>query len=189
MGQRRFCEHHVCFVPAVETPFGPARNDDVVLWLHASAVDADGQALPLCERKWDLVQLSPAEPPKAGPRLANHRAVYRTPIEGDPFRFLEMIGYRFNFEYVRRGFEFRLGGARMTIFRVYKLNEQHRISSAVPVDPGSTKWIVELTSPVAGQEHVVRMSDELFQFAALLTGLVSLVVVDHTSLQNRIAYS
>ncbi|KAH6583130.1 hypothetical protein BASA50_010660 [Batrachochytrium salamandrivorans] len=188
LGLARFCEHHICFLPAVQTPFGPARNDDVLLRLHATVFDKAGNFIDFPSRKWSLLHLSAAEPPKPGQRLANHRAVHCTTPTGDVIKYLEMLGYKFGFEVVRRGFAFVFGNIKITIFRLYQIQEQFRVSSAVPIHPQSTTWTVEAISPIAGQEHVVRMSEELFQFSAHLSGLVSLAVVDHVCLQNSIKY-
>ncbi|KAJ1330318.1 hypothetical protein BSLG_001009 [Batrachochytrium salamandrivorans] len=170
LGLARFCEHHICFLPAVQTPFGPARNDDVLLRLHATVFDKAGNFIDFPSRKWSLLHLSAAEPPKPGQRLANHRAVHCTTPTGDVIKYLEMLGYKFGFEVVRRGFAFVFGNIKITIFRLYQIQEQFRVSSAVPIHPQSTTWTVEAISPIAGQEHVVRMSEELFQFSAHLSG-------------------
>ncbi|KAH6574993.1 hypothetical protein BASA61_008452 [Batrachochytrium salamandrivorans] len=171
LGLARFCEHHICFLPAVQTPFGPARNDDVLLRLHATVFDKAGNFIDFPSRKWSLLHLSAAEPPQTW-------SATRKPSRCSLF----------GFEVVRRGFAFVFGNIKITIFRLYQIQEQFRVSSAVPIHPQSTTWTVEAISPIAGQEHVVRMSEELFQFSAHLSGLVSLAVVDHVCLQNSIKY-
>ncbi|EGF78346.1 hypothetical protein BATDEDRAFT_90909 [Batrachochytrium dendrobatidis JAM81] len=170
LGLARFCEHQIAFVPAVQTPFGPPRNDDILLRLHSNVLDAESNFIHFLDREWTLLHLSPAEPPKAGQKLANHRAIHHTRITGDVIKYIEMLGYKFEFEVVRRGFTFQFGQVRIDIFRLYQIQDQFRVSSAIPVVSNSTTWIVQVTSPILGQEHVVHMSDNLFQFAAHLSG-------------------
>ncbi|KAI8927630.1 hypothetical protein BC831DRAFT_497659 [Entophlyctis helioformis] len=158
-GSSRFCEHDICFIPTVETPFGPSRNDDMVLRLRSRALDpSTGAFIDFPSRQWTLSHLSPPEPPKPGSKLATHRAVYQVPIQGDVFQYMSMLGYRFNFEYVSRGYQFTHGRVTITIFRVYR------------VRTNSTSWVVQVTSPIVAQDQVVRTSDELFEFANHVAG-------------------
>ncbi|RKO86667.1 hypothetical protein BDK51DRAFT_16256 [Blyttiomyces helicus] len=92
-GDENLVEHEIVFVPAVESPFGPARNDDVVVRLRAPVFE-DGAFRALRDRKWCLCQLGPPEPPKGGRPTFNNRAVYESAIVGDAFKFVELLGYR-----------------------------------------------------------------------------------------------
>ena len=78
---------------------------------------------------------------------------------------------------------------QILVYRVYQFQEQHAIHTCTPYDKmGESRWLVEVNSPPVSQENVPRMSESLFHFASLVSGLVSLVVVDHGCLQNRIQY-
>ncbi|KAJ3269897.1 hypothetical protein HDV01_000824 [Terramyces sp. JEL0728] len=84
-----YCDHEIVFKPTIETPYGPQRNDDVVLSLVSpvNGIDLDG-------RSWSLVQRCQPEPPKAGQKLANHRVVHSTVLEGQVLDFMKELGYR-----------------------------------------------------------------------------------------------
>ncbi|KNC97526.1 uncharacterized protein SPPG_07002 [Spizellomyces punctatus DAOM BR117] len=182
-------EHEISFIPEVETPFGPARNDDTVLRLRANVLDDDGNFTKLHNRNWKICFFGTPELPKPGNRRrATQRVVYESEVKGDAFRYMEMLGYKFNFEFVRKGYNFTYRNLRIAIFRIYHLDTRHKVTSSVPVDGNDDSWIVEVTSPLTSAEGVPTLVDELHTFASHVAGLVTLVVVDHGALRNRIYY-
>ncbi|KAJ3257198.1 hypothetical protein HK103_004896 [Boothiomyces macroporosus] len=86
-----FCDHEIVYKPTVETVYGPQRNDDVVLSLVSPV-----NGIELENRSWTLVQRCQPEPPKAGQKLANHRVIHSTIVEGDVLDFMKELGYRYN---------------------------------------------------------------------------------------------
>ncbi|KAJ3326355.1 Mediator of RNA polymerase II transcription subunit 18 [Boothiomyces sp. JEL0866] len=154
-----YCDHEIVYKPTIETPYGPQRNDDIVLSLISPV-----NGVELENRNWTLVQRCQPEPPKAGQKLANHRVIHSTILEGDALEFMKELGYR-----------------------SYKLKDQHNIISAEPLDP-SDHWIID-AKIMCNQEQVQQWSSKLFQIATQLSGLVDLKVVSHTSLQTKIKYS
>ncbi|KAI9197364.1 uncharacterized protein BJ171DRAFT_520023 [Polychytrium aggregatum] len=172
---RLYVEHSIAFIPANETPFGSSRNDDVVLRLKAPILNESGKLVPLAERRWKLCQELPPEPPKrrqeGRTKIApHHRVVYETEITGDPFRFLQSLGYEFCHEYVRRGYSFVYEHKLITITKVYEPAEKYKVSTAALIDPDSVFWMVELTSPRVNQESVPLAMDEVTKLSSHLQG-------------------
>ncbi|KAI8921003.1 Med18 protein-domain-containing protein [Powellomyces hirtus] len=183
--QQNLWEHEICYRPEAETPFGASRNEDAALRLRANVLSSDGEFVKLHDRKWTLCFNGAPEPPKPGDRKrVTQRVIYESGIEGDALRYVEMLGYIFNFELVRKGYIFTYNDLRITIFRAYALEARHKVTTAVPIDANNDSWIVQVTSPFVHTEGVPKVAQELHAFAEL----IKLIVVDHTVLRNRIYY-
>jgi hypothetical protein len=115
-----FASHEIVLKPIDETPFGPSRNDDVILCLESNLTNGS-ECVGFDERKWSLVQKGHPEPPKAGQKLANHRLIFKSKIEGNCLDFVTLLGYEFSFEYISRGWKFRLNDVRILIFQVFQV--------------------------------------------------------------------
>ncbi|KAJ1551003.1 hypothetical protein HK096_003719, partial [Nowakowskiella sp. JEL0078] len=87
-GTENYIDHEIVLTPAVETPFGFARRDDVVIRLIADLlrVSTDKQ------EEWRLCHLGVPEPVRSN-TLANSRAIYEFAVIGNQFAFVEALGY------------------------------------------------------------------------------------------------
>ncbi|ORX60596.1 hypothetical protein DM01DRAFT_1281358 [Hesseltinella vesiculosa] len=82
-------EHEIVFSPTVQTPIGPARNDDVVLRL-VSRVESELQQ-SLKHRQWYLCMQGNPELQRT--RTATVRPITRVQVSGDVFRYMKSLGY------------------------------------------------------------------------------------------------
>ncbi|KAF9286773.1 hypothetical protein BGZ68_002575 [Mortierella alpina] len=200
-------EHELLFAPAVQRPIYAARNDEVHLRLrvkltvldHANkqrqseSQDSTGKRKKLKEhdgsqghngkttvsRQYQLCQYGHPEP---GRNIVVRSAIL-VKIHGDAFGFLSLLGYGFEDEYVRRGYNFMYNNiCRISVYRKYKLSKQHDpFSAIVPEEEAqggvsaetASPWLVEISSSFVSQENVNSMSDEINVVRNLLTGSVS----------------
>ncbi|GJJ78290.1 hypothetical protein EMPS_10649 [Entomortierella parvispora] len=130
-------------------------------------------------RQYQLCQYGHPEP---GRNLVVRSAIL-VKIHGDAYGFLSLLGYGFEDEFVRRGFNFMYNNiCRISVFRKYKLAKQHDPFSAI-VPEGeaaggsaadvASPWLVEITSSFVSQENVNSMSDEINVVRNLLAGSIS----------------
>ncbi|KAL1925518.1 uncharacterized protein VTP21DRAFT_401 [Calcarisporiella thermophila] len=179
-------EHEIVFVPAVETPIGPARSEDIVLRLRSSVVNENLNDLNI--REWQLCQFGPPEPRLTG-KTVTVRQVTTVKINGKVFDFLSLLGYRMSFEISRKGYCFVFNDIlRITVTQLFRLDQKHDLLSARPLG-GENLWLVEVNSILIIQEAVVRMAEQFKSFKMMMTGLVDLEYVDHRALENRIQYT
>ncbi|KAI8075037.1 mediator complex, subunit Med18 [Gongronella butleri] len=178
-------EHEIVFSPTVQTPIGPARNDDVVLRL-VSRIESE-QQMSLKHRQWYLCMQGNPEPQRA--RTAIVRPIARVQVSGDVFRYMKSLGYTYSFEVVRRGhmivYEKML---KITITQLYKVKTKVDIKSAYLFQP-ETVWLVEVTSIPVAQELVSQMTAQLLRFKASINGIIDLEYVDNRALQNKVNYT
>ncbi|KAF8945233.1 hypothetical protein BGZ47_003062 [Haplosporangium gracile] len=129
-------------------------------------------------RQYQLCQYGHPEP---GRNLVVRSAIL-VKIHGDAFGFMTLLGYGFEEEYVRRGYNFMYNNiCRISVFREYMLSKQHDAFSAI-VPEGETvggvaaeaasPWQVEITSSFVSQENVNSMSEEINLVRNLLAGSV-----------------
>ncbi|CAO3571117.1 unnamed protein product [Mortierella alpina] len=130
-------------------------------------------------RQYQLCQYGHPEP---GRNIVVRSAIL-VKIHGDAFGFLSLLGYGFEDEYVRRGYNFMYSNiCRISVYRKYKLSKQHDpFSAIVPEEEAqggvsaetASPWLVEISSSFVSQENVNSMSDEINVVRNLLTGSVS----------------
>ncbi|KAF9966080.1 hypothetical protein BGZ70_003359 [Mortierella alpina] len=130
-------------------------------------------------RQYQLCQYGHPEP---GRNIVVRSAIL-VKIHGDAFGFLSLLGYGFEDEYVRRGYNFMYNNiCRISVYRKYKLSKQHDpFSAIVPAEEAqggvsaetASPWLVEISSSFVSQENVNSMSDEINVVRNLLTGSVS----------------
>ncbi|KAF9202128.1 hypothetical protein BGZ49_007665 [Haplosporangium sp. Z 27] len=129
-------------------------------------------------RQYQLCQYGHPEPG----RTIVVRSAILVKIHGDAFGFLSLLGYGFEDEFVRRGYNFMFNNiCRISVFRKYKLSQQHDpFSSIVPEQESSggaadtsSPWLVEITSSFVSQENVNTMSEEINGVRNLLAGSVT----------------
>lgn len=178
-------EHEIVFTPTVQTPVGPARNDDVVLRLHSRITTEKEKSFRF--RQWYLCMQGNPEPQRA--RAVTVRPNTRVQISGDIFRFMKSLGYTYSFEVVRKGHLLAYDKIlKITVSQLYKLKRKVDISSAVLIGEEDT-WIVEVTSLPVTQEQVNQSAEYVNKFRSLLIGVVELEYVDTRALQNKVHYS
>ncbi|KAJ3136943.1 hypothetical protein HDU90_002509 [Geranomyces variabilis] len=181
--------HDICYRPEAITPFGGPRNEDTALRLRADVLNPDGDFVKLHSRKWRLCCDGAPEPPKPGDRnRVTQRVMYESVIEGDALRYVEMLGYTFSFELVRKGYRFAYNNLLIEIFQPFKLETRHKVTTATLLDSEDNAWIVQVGAGGAATETAPLLAAELHAFAELVEGLISLQVVPHTVLRNRIYY-
>ncbi|KAI8146884.1 hypothetical protein BJV82DRAFT_508544 [Fennellomyces sp. T-0311] len=83
-------QHEIVFSPTVQTPVGPARNDDVVLRLQSRIATEEEKSLK--NRQWYLCMQGHPEPQRG--RTVSVRPHVRVELSGDVFRFMKSLGYR-----------------------------------------------------------------------------------------------
>ncbi|KAI8816157.1 uncharacterized protein EV422DRAFT_501622 [Fimicolochytrium jonesii] len=170
-GRENFWEHEIGWRPAVETPFGAGRNDDVPVFLRSEILGPQKEFLTLHKRQWVLCFRGAPEPPKPGDgKRATQRVIYESRLKGDALKYMEMVGYTFNFEFTRRGYVFWYRSIRILIYRVYKLETRNKVTSAVPIDDTNDGWTVEAIAPLTTAERVPEKVHELHAFAGLIAG-------------------
>ncbi|SAL95495.1 hypothetical protein [Absidia glauca] len=155
-------EHEIVFTPTVQTPLGPARNDDVVLRL-VSRIETDEQ-ISLKHRQWYLCMQGNPEPQRG--RSVVVRPTTRVQLGGDVFRYMKSLGYS----------------------QLYKVKTKVDISTATLFQPDGT-WLIEVVSVPVAQEHVNQMATQLQKFKVLVNGIIDLEYVDNRALQNKVSYS
>ncbi|KAG0378605.1 hypothetical protein BGX24_003322 [Mortierella sp. AD032] len=130
-------------------------------------------------RQYQLCQYGHPEP---GRNLVVRSAIL-VKIHGDAFGFMTLLGYGFEDEFVKRGYNFLYNNiCRISVYRKYKLSKQHDAFSAIVPDEeiagGATAevaspWLVEITSSFVSQENVNSMSEEINIVRNLLAGSVA----------------
>jgi len=187
-------EHEVIFAPAVQTPHGPARNDDVLLRLRSKVTP--GSEFDLEKRQWQLCLQGPAE--KRELRPVTMRPITNVNIHGEAFRFMETLGYKFSFEIVRRGYSFVVNDViRVNVCQIFELEERHDFKTMRSpfddkadgeADAKETRWLVEACSTFVMQDQVNQVAESLRTFKSLLNGIVDLEQIDPRAMQNRVQY-
>ncbi|CAG8484510.1 8489_t:CDS:2 [Diversispora eburnea] len=158
----------------VQTPEG-ARNDDLVLRLKS----------PLDEN--DLTKRNPDTTGHAL-NVTVRRVIYAKIFNGDALKFMSVLGYKYAYEYVKKGiiFTFR-DSLKISIFQIFTLDKVHDVTSLKPFDDNN--YIVEVASILAPSELVESKSQELISFRETLKGVINLHRVNHLHLKNQIYYT
>ncbi|KAJ3121154.1 Mediator of RNA polymerase II transcription subunit 18, partial [Nowakowskiella sp. JEL0407] len=162
-GCENYAEHEIALTPKHKTPFGPARNNDIMIRLRCDLLDSENE-----QSRWRICHLGVPEPVRASTK-ANSRAVYDISVNGDAKKYVEALGYTFSFEYLKKGFEFVSGDFQVLIYKTFNIVERGDVSSAKLHPKAMDIWIVELSSLVP-QEYVERRSAEVHRFSTYLKG-------------------
>ncbi|KAJ3330946.1 Mediator of RNA polymerase II transcription subunit 18 [Blyttiomyces sp. JEL0837] len=174
-GQMNVLEHEIVYTIG-ESPSVWSKTD-TMLRIKASAIQHDGTFIRLKQRAWSLNYLGPIEPPKSG-ILTSVRAVYNCAISGDIFKFVSLMGYKQEFEFVRKGYQFNFGTLIISITQIYTLRELNKVSCMEILQKLGANWLVEITSERTSQEMVSKTSEDIARFANDLKGLVELGIVE-----------
>ncbi|KAJ2806738.1 hypothetical protein H4R20_001576 [Coemansia guatemalensis] len=178
--------HEVTCIPCIETPVGPLRREDHMLRLRIELDPSD----PLNSEKASNTICFMGHPePRSGRGASVRPAIYAQVFSGNAAQFLSLLGYKFNSEFVRKGYWFLYRNTfKVIVSQIYSLTEDGNIQSALPVDP-SGSWVVQIVADAMSQEQVPRVCEQLDELKSLFEDYVELVVVDHAFLENRIPYS
>ncbi|KAJ1919782.1 hypothetical protein IWQ60_007168, partial [Tieghemiomyces parasiticus] len=166
--QQPLAEHVLGFIPAVITPHGPARNDDVMLRLQSS-YDPNGDTRNLSQRQWFLCQQGHPDP-----HMSTHatvRPVLYSTLDGpDVLKFVSLLGYRYEFGYIQEGTWFVCQDRfKITVSQVFKLNRPSDLSTKTPcLSDGA--WLIEVTVQGVTQDQVKRVPDDLAVVKTWLDG-------------------
>mmetsp|Transcript_23586 Transcript_23586/g.40573 ORF Transcript_23586/g.40573 Transcript_23586/m.40573 type:complete len:238 (+) Transcript_23586:14-727(+) len=88
--------------------------------------------------------------------------------------FFSALGYKLDFELIRRGYLFRTSkGITVTVCRIFKLQERHAIDKAQPLDSEQETWVVQLTA-VANKEIFEETSTNVVNLLQQLSSVVEL---------------
>ncbi|KAJ2708226.1 hypothetical protein FB645_000072 [Coemansia sp. IMI 203386] len=178
--------HEISCIPCVETPVGPLRREDHILRLRIELDPKD----PLNNNKAaNSICLLGHPEPRSGRGASVRPAIFAQVFSGNAPQFLSLLGYKHNFEFVRKGYWFLYRNTfKIIVSQIYRLEKQGDIQSAQLTDPQAS-WIVQVTADALNQEQVPRTCEQLEEVKALFEDYVELVVVDHAYLENRIPYS
>ncbi|CAG8433543.1 6735_t:CDS:2 [Ambispora gerdemannii] len=147
------------FVPTLQTPVGPARNEDVLLRLKSPLDEKD-----LSQRQWQLCQIG--HPETTEKKVTVRRVIYSRITQGNTFAF----------EFVRKGSVFIYEDIiKISITQIYELENLHDPTSLKPFDPQNF-WVVEVLT-FSNEPDVPLKASELEKLASNLT--------DQTRTQQR----
>ncbi|KAJ2361105.1 hypothetical protein H4S01_005416 [Coemansia sp. RSA 2610] len=183
---RHELHHEITCIPAIQTPVGPLRREDHMLRLRIELPPSDPTNIQAATNT--ICFLGHPEP--RSDRGASVRpATYAQVFSGNAPQFLSLLGYKFNSEFVRKGYWFLYRNVfKVIVSQIYRLTEQGDVLSAQPVDPDGS-WIVQVVADAMSQEQVPRVCEQIDELKRLFDDYVELVVVDHAFLENKIPYS
>ncbi|KAJ3358931.1 hypothetical protein GGF32_009859 [Allomyces javanicus] len=195
------------FVPAVETPLGPARSNDVVLRLTAPlpSLHLDDK-----ETVWSIAHTGRPEAPSPAWRTTR-RAVHAVVLDGtadqprpsfeQSVQFLRALGYRPYFQFVKKGFAFHAPGiATVLVYQTYNLPDPDpalrriNLHGVPPVEANHDVWVVEVASvpppiPTTTPEMLDALEREMVAIAVALRGLVDVRIMDPVLLRDQVPYA
>ncbi|KAJ3220448.1 hypothetical protein HK099_004354 [Clydaea vesicula] len=144
--------------------------DDIILTLTSNYFNEnDNKFIKFNYRNWFLHHLSPPEPQKSN-SLPNFRVVNTTPVFGNIFKFLESLGYIFNFEYAEKGYLFEYNNIQIKITKIYTLTKQYKVSTAKLFEKLNDRWLVQLVSNPISQEASAKTSQDLLELSSYFKG-------------------
>ncbi|KAL7752718.1 hypothetical protein RI367_001720 [Sorochytrium milnesiophthora] len=188
------------FVPQVETPPGPERNNDAVLRLCSVLQHT---VFGHESNQWSILQVSSPEAQTAD-SATTLQAVMEVMLDTDfasALSFLGALGYRPHHQYALAGYQFQYKqSTRVQIYKVYPLSSpsvdgEFDAAGASPLPGNKSTYIVKVFSqPRRGSDDSQRsttadLQQDLLQFGRNMQGLVSLSVVDTTLLRQVRLYT
>ncbi|KAJ2781071.1 hypothetical protein GGI15_003333 [Coemansia interrupta] len=182
----RELHHEISCIPCVETPIGPLRREDHVLRLRIEMDPKD----PLNQNKAaNTICLLGHPEPRSGRGASVRPAIFAQVFSGNAPQFLSLLGYKYNSEFVRKGYWFLYRNTfKVIVSQIYQLEEEGSVQSAQLADPQGS-WIVQVSADALSQEQVPRMCEQLDEIKSLFEDYVELVVVDHAFLESKIPYN
>ncbi|CAN6602033.1 hypothetical protein TRVA0_002S00540 [Trichomonascus vanleenenianus] len=163
---------------------------------NESAAGFEEDAGALRQRKWTV---NVYEVPEAGKRRVTSQSIMSSKIEdGDPFQFLDSLGYKLNQEYWLKGHQFVLGDIVIVLQRVCikksangTSDDQMEIDSVKPLDliDPSGRWFVKAYIDVKMLTDMDAMNSATAQLERLqsdMGGLFELTMPDRMSFDTRV---
>ncbi|KAI9188818.1 hypothetical protein H9P43_000240 [Blastocladiella emersonii ATCC 22665] len=206
MSETAFMSVEYVWVPIVETPFGPERNEDVVWRLSAPLVSLN---LNDPGNAWTITHLGRPEAPTESSKTV-HRQVRQVPLRGSAdggarptfeqcLEFLASLGYRPHYQYAKRGYAFICAGvATILVYKVYNLPPPTRttrvgLHGVSPIEANHGMWVVELATlppetPQVPPEALAKAEFDMMQVVEYLQGLVETHLMDPVTLRDQIPY-
>ncbi|KAJ9068719.1 hypothetical protein DSO57_1025868 [Entomophthora muscae] len=110
--------HEVIIMPAVTTPLGQNRNDDVTLRCRHSYKERSQASR---EQNWQFFMLG--TPEARQDRSIIVRPVIYAPVAGNPMKYAAVVGYKLELELAKEGFTyFYKDTVLISIYKLYKVN-------------------------------------------------------------------
>ncbi|KAJ2361116.1 hypothetical protein IW150_007325 [Coemansia sp. RSA 2607] len=127
--------------------------------------------------------------PRSGRGASVRPAIFAQVFSGNAPQFLSLLGYKYNSEFVRKGYWLLYRNTfKIIVSQIYQLEEEGSVQSAQLADPQGS-WVVQVSADALNQEQVPRMCEQLDEVKSLFEDYVELVVVDHAFLESKIPYS
>ncbi|KAJ1751992.1 hypothetical protein LPJ55_001779 [Coemansia sp. RSA 990] len=178
--------HEISCVPCVETPPGPQRKEDHMLRLR---IELDPKDPTNMDKATNTICFLGHPEPRSDRGASVRPTTYAQVFSGNAPQFLSLLGYKFNSEFVRKGYWFMYRGIyKIIVSQVYKLREQGNIQTVQPVD-AEGNWVMHVVADAMSQEQVPRVCEQLDELKRLFEDYVELVIVDHAFLENKVQYS
>lgn len=109
---------------------------------------------------------------------ANVRNVTDVEVSDNIIDFLRLMGYQFQFEFIREGFVFQTQRKiTVSVTQVKKIVDREDLSTAEPLVAGT--WFVELSARTDDSNLIPSVADEINSFADYLMPLVDVKRVDY----------
>ncbi|PVU94820.1 hypothetical protein BB559_002928 [Furculomyces boomerangus] len=182
---RKRMELYEIFQPKFQTPIGPTRKDDVLLFLRTQ-YGMSNPSTPLLER---ISILQYGQPETHSKRRATIRPLSSSTIHyGNAYEILDHLGYKKFASNVRNGFWYHFENmAWIGFYQIHKNDDTGIIGGGGLLDPSGT-WIIEVTAQATGQENVAQAIDVLERIRSLIRGTAELYVLDHVYTQSKVVY-
>lgn len=110
--------------------------------------------------------------------VSNVRNVIGAEVSDNIIEFLRLMGYHFQFEFIREGVIFQTQRKiTISVTQIKKILDRDDLSTAEPVVAGV--WFVELSARTDDSNMVPSLTEEINNFADYLSPLVELKRVDY----------
>ncbi|PVU89063.1 hypothetical protein BB561_005573 [Smittium simulii] len=185
-GKKRL-ERHELFKPIVETPFGPLRKNDALLFLRTQYSMSDPEQ-PQIERI-SLIQYG--SPETRTNRAATIRPISSSTIySGDGHELLQNLQYEKFSDHLRNGFwYFFENTASISLYQIYKNDGNCEIFGPEESLVSSDAWVIEVSIITENQDTVAKAVEMLQRIKLFLKGTAELVVLGHLYTQTKVPYS
>jgi hypothetical protein len=173
-----FTDHVIAFIPSdSRKSMNLPSAQEVQLRLSRKVKSSTKES----SKDWYLSQYG--HPETRPGRQVTVRPFIQTTLEGNGLLFMNALGYKFLFEYIRIGRMFIFEHiVNIYIYQVYKPNIQYSITNISILDQD---WIIEAVAISPDAESIPKVSEVLLKLKGLLAGIAELRQIDHICLQQR----
>jgi hypothetical protein len=124
---------------------------------------------------------------KSSPEISdfgNYRKQSETVLPAsDAQELMNQLKLEYKFETLCKGYQYQLDNIQIRLYRVYRVLEKLNVTVNQLISPN---WVVQVLAPNCPQERLVTYSKQLFRLKAHLKDIVTLQIVDHTCLQQKL---